>query len=164
MEIFGIPIFIIVLFAIMILNNYAQEQKKQKEEITHKWDAITIGMDVKDVFERLGKPNRVVKMGVQEAWGYGPNKSDGEIMFVEGKVIGYQKPSCTVNVSAGQSPESPVADVCDDPSHKTDTADTTNGKSHATKETVSSWLHQISSLFWIILVCGFISLILLVIE
>jgi hypothetical protein len=164
MEIFGIPVIFVVLFAILVLKNYAQEQQKEKEEITQKWDAINIGMGVKDVFEQLGKPNRVAKMGVQEAWGYGPNRSDGEIMFVEGRVVGYQKPSCTVDVYAGQSPETVTSDVCDGSAPEMDTNNTTNGQSHNAKETISSLLHQISSLFWIILVCGFISLIILAIE
>lgn len=122
MEIFGIPVFFIFLFVIAILQDYAQKQEKQKEEatqklraiieeITQRWDAITVGMSVGDVLELLGKPSRIVKMGTQEAWGYGPNSSDGEILFIDGRVVGFQKPSCTLNVCSGQSAEASTSDI-----------------------------------------------------
>lgn len=109
MEIFGIPIFFIILIIIVALAENAQKKQKEKEEITkkqqkeieeigRKWDAINTGMNKEEVLMRLGKPNRVVEMGAEEAWGYGPSKSDGEILFVAGRVVGYQKPSCTVDV------------------------------------------------------------------
>lgn len=99
MEIFGIPVVLIFIFVILIWSDYAQKQQKEKEELAKKWDAISTGMIKEDVFGRLGKPNRVVEMGAQEAWGYGPSKSDGEIAFIEGRVVGFQKPSCTLNVT-----------------------------------------------------------------
>src|SRR4030066_1030335 len=98
MEIFGIPVFIIFICVIWAWSNYTDQQKKDneqiakkwgkvKKEIAEKWDAITIGMSIEDVFEKLGKPNRVVEMGAQEeAWGYGPNSSYVEIMFIEGRI------------------------------------------------------------------------------
>jgi len=100
MEIFGIPVFIIFLIVIWACSNYSNQQQKEKEQIAKKWDAITTGMCREEVLDRLGKPNRLVEMGAQEAWGYGPNSSDGEIVFVEDRVAGFQKPSCTINVSS----------------------------------------------------------------
>jgi hypothetical protein len=99
MEIFGIPVFIIFLIVIWAWSNYSDQQQKEKEQIAGKWNSIAIGMSREEVLGRLGKPHRLVEMGVQEAWGYGPNNSDGLIFFVEDQVVGFQKPSCTINVS-----------------------------------------------------------------
>jgi hypothetical protein len=132
MEIFGIPVALIVIVVIWVCSNYAEKQQKEKKEIAKKWDAIVIGMGVEDVFERLGKPNRVVEMGAQEAWGYGPNSSDGEIMFVEGEIVGFQKPSCTLNVSVGQSSETVTANPSGEQSSDSDSADVSDGQSSNT--------------------------------
>ncbi len=99
MEIFGIPVFIIFLIVVWVCSNYSNQQQKEREQIARKWNSIATGMSREEVLRRLGKPNRLVEMGAQEAWGYGPNISDGQIFFVEDIVVGFQKPSCTVNVS-----------------------------------------------------------------
>ena len=102
MEILGIPVFIIFIIVIWVcstLSDYSDQLQKEKEQIAKKWDAIATGMTKKEVLRRLGKPIRLVEMGVQEAWGYGPNSSDGEIFFIDEQVVGFQKPSCMVNVS-----------------------------------------------------------------
>jgi len=121
MEIFGIPVFLIVIFVIWAWSNYSDEQQKEKGQIARKWDGITTEMSREDVLGRLGKPIRLVEVGVQEAWGYGPRSSDGEIMFVEGRVVGYRKPSCTLHVSGGQVSETGTADNSDGLSPDTDT-------------------------------------------
>ena len=128
METFGIPVVVIVMALMWACSSYADQQRRENEQIAERWDAITIGMGVKDVFQILGRPNWVVKMGAEEAWGYGPDKSDGEILFVEGRVVGYQRPSCTVNVSAGQSAEADTADVRDGQSAEKNAADTSDGE------------------------------------
>jgi hypothetical protein len=99
MEILGIPLFIIFLIVIRALSEYSDQQQKEKEQIANRWDAIAPGMTKREVLRRLGKPNRLVQVGAQEAWGYGPNSSDGEIFFVDEQVVGFQKPSSTVNIS-----------------------------------------------------------------
>ena len=92
MEIFGIPVFIIIIFVIAIWYDYAQKQQKEKEESANKWNSITIGMSEESVIRILGKPHRVWQAGTAEIWGYGPTDSDGEIRFINGKVMAYQKP------------------------------------------------------------------------
>ncbi len=99
MSIFGIPVFVLFLIAIWAWESYSDQQQKEKKQIARKWNAIAIGMSKEDVLRRLGKPNRLVEIGVQKAWGYGPDNSDGLIFFVEDQVVGFQKPSCTIDVS-----------------------------------------------------------------
>lgn len=126
MEILGIPVVVIVMALIWAASSYSGEQEKERKRIAERWDAITVGMGVEDVFARLGKPNRVVKMGAEEAWGYGPNRSDGEILFVEGRVVGYQKPFCTLNVYSEQSAEKDAAAASNSQSAEND-ADASDG-------------------------------------
>ena len=92
MEIFGFPVILIVVFVIAILVDNAEKQKKQKEEVAKKWDLIANGMSREEVTKRLGNPHRAWQAGTAEIWGYGPTDSDGEIKFINGKVIAYQKP------------------------------------------------------------------------
>jgi len=92
MEIFGIPIFLIILFIWVFASEYTKEKQKKKEETERIWSAITTGVDRDEVIRKLGKPHRVWKAGVAEIWGYGPNDSDGVIRFLNGKVMAYQKP------------------------------------------------------------------------
>ena len=126
MEILGIPVVVIVMALIWAASSYSGEQEKERKRIAERWDAITVGMGAEDVFARLGKPNRVVKMGAEEAWGYGPNRSDGEILFVEGRVVGYQKPFCTLNVYSEQSAEKDAAAASNSQSAEND-ADASDG-------------------------------------
>ena len=90
MEIFGIPVILIILFIVWVLEN----KHNEKKEAARKWDSIAIGMDTNEVIRGidLGKPHRVWKAGAAEIWGYGPNDSDGVIRFLNGKVIAFQKP------------------------------------------------------------------------
>lgn len=99
MEIFGIPVFLILLIAFWAWSSYSDEQQKTAEQITRKWNSIAKGMSRDEVLQKLGKPNRLAEKGIQEIWGYGPNNSDGLIFFIEDQVVGFQKPSCTANVT-----------------------------------------------------------------
>ena len=92
MEIFGIPIFFIILMIIWACAQNAQNKQEEKEETAKKWDTITIGMTKNAVIRRLGKPHRVWQAGEAEILDYGPSDSDGQIRFLSGKVIAYQKP------------------------------------------------------------------------
>jgi len=93
MEIFGIPVVLIILLVIWALSDFAEKQQKEKKEIAKKWDIVTTGMSKDEVLRRLGKPHRVWQAGSAEIWCYGPTDSDGQIRFLNEKVIGYQKPS-----------------------------------------------------------------------
>ncbi len=92
MEIFGIPVALIVIGVILVFSNYAEEQQKKNEQIAKKWDAIYIGMTKDEVIMSLGKPHREWQAGEAEILGFGPSDSDGQIRFLTGKVIAYQKP------------------------------------------------------------------------
>ena len=92
MEIFGIPIFFIILGLIWVLADNAEKQQKEKEETARKWGAIRIGIGKDAVIRRLGKPHQVWQAGEAEIWGYGPSDSDGQIKFLSGKIIDYKKP------------------------------------------------------------------------
>jgi hypothetical protein len=83
---------IIVIILIVFLGSQYEESKKKKEQTIQKWDTITTGMSKDEVIRELGKPNRVLQVDTQEAWGYGPSDSDGVIMFVDDKIIAYRKP------------------------------------------------------------------------
>lgn len=93
MKLFGIPIGIIIIFIIWAIVNQYEENKKKKKQALQKWDTITTGMSKDEVIGKLGKPHRVLQVGMQEAWGFGPTDSDGAIMFVDGKITAYRKPS-----------------------------------------------------------------------
>jgi len=93
MEIFGIPIVIIIAFLFLTLCRYSEDQQKKKQEVAKKLDMVTTGMSKDEVLRILGKPHRVWQAGAAEIWVYGPTDSDGQIRFLNEKVIGYQKPS-----------------------------------------------------------------------
>lgn len=92
MEIFGIPVLFIIFIAYLAWANYTEQEKKKKEESTKKWGAIHIGMVKDEVIRSLGKPHREWQAGEAEILGFGPSDSDGQITFLSGKVIAYQKP------------------------------------------------------------------------
>jgi len=92
MEIFGIPVFLIIIFVIAIWSDYSQKKQKEKKETAKKWGTISIGITKDVVIRRLGKPYRFWQAGEAEIWGYGPSDSDGQIRFLGEKVVVYQKP------------------------------------------------------------------------
>jgi len=55
MEIFGIPVILIILFIVWVLEN----KHNEKKEAARKWDSIAIGMDTNEVISGigLGKPH-----------------------------------------------------------------------------------------------------------
>ena len=68
-----------------------KEKENQKMELKRKWSQITIGLSMYEVKSILGQPNDIISGGVFANYFYGPPR--GEVRFVNGKVIGYSKPS-----------------------------------------------------------------------
>ena len=88
MEIFGIPVFTIVIVIIILVVQY----NEKKKENAKKWNSISIQMNKDEVINRLGKPHRVWQAGAAEIWGYGSSDSDGVVRFINGEVMAFQKP------------------------------------------------------------------------
>ncbi|OHB62199.1 MAG: hypothetical protein A2167_01855 [Planctomycetes bacterium RBG_13_46_10] len=93
MELLGIPIVPIIIIIWILLSNYTEEQKKEKEKISKKWDNITTGMSETEVIGKLGQPHRIWRAGAAEIWVYGSSDSNGQIRFLDGKIIAYERSS-----------------------------------------------------------------------
>ena len=88
MEIFGIPVFMIVIAIIILITQY----NEKKKENTKKWDSISTQMNKDEVLNRLGKPHRVWQAGAAEIWDYGSSDSEGVVRVINEKVMAFQKP------------------------------------------------------------------------
>jgi hypothetical protein len=93
----GYYIFMAVMGCLMVVaacyENAEKEKRKQRVQAAKQWNGVSIGLSKPVVWSILGEPHKVVQLGEQEMWGFGPTDRDGTILFIAGKVAGYNKPA-----------------------------------------------------------------------
>lgn len=83
----------VVIAVICIIASFYDKQKEDKEKLQQHWVGIKIGMNKSEVEKLLGNPHAAVKIDELEAWRYGPTDNDGEIRFLDGKVVAFTRPN-----------------------------------------------------------------------
>jgi hypothetical protein len=108
----GFYIFMAIMGCLMVVANYYENAEKEKREqrtrAAKQWNGVSVGLTKPLVRSLLGEPHKILQLGEQEIWGYGPTDQDGTILFIDGKVVGYSKPAIlSPTTDDGQPPALP---------------------------------------------------------
>jgi outer membrane protein assembly factor BamE (lipoprotein component of BamABCDE complex) len=90
-EIFGIPVFFIILAIIAIISSAQKEKEKARKEADDLWQGITLSLSKKQVADKLGRPQEIVA-GAPETWVYTFKELKGYVQFENDVVVGYKRP------------------------------------------------------------------------
>ncbi len=90
-EIFGVPIFLIILVILIAISSAQSEREKARKEAAELWQGVNLSLSKKQVADRLGRPQEIIA-GTTETWVYTFKDLKGYVQFENGAVVGYKHP------------------------------------------------------------------------
>ena len=90
-EIFGVPVFLIILAIVAIISSAQTEKEKARKEAVDLWWSITLSLSKRQVADKLGRPQEIVA-GTPETWVYTFKDLKGYVQFENDTVVGYKHP------------------------------------------------------------------------